>query len=148
MKLYIEDEALMDLENFQLDTDPCVGENADVLYNLLIDIDESPDILWTLSAREQQNSDPHFNVKTVDSLQAKGFNVSRLRPLSRRLKDFRVIYAFDAEYEDFYVLAIVRKLQAVLNIENKESFNYEPNHPITKRVCELYDAINIPRIKS
>ncbi|CAG9177810.1 hypothetical protein LMG32289_03914 [Cupriavidus pampae] len=121
--------------------------DGDLLDVFLTQIAESREAIWSLSQRAGEHPDPLFSVKVIECFQQRGFNVSRIRPL-RLLSQYRVIVAFDAQNDDFYVLAVVRKKphDAPAAID-PDSYDYEPDHPLSHRVCDEYDDLGIPRIR-
>lgn len=121
-------------------------EDAALLDAFLTQIGESEEAIWALSKRNAEHPDPLFNVKAIDCFHDRGYNLYRIRPI-KLLDRYRIIYAFDAEYDNFYVLGITRKKNhdAPRTIDS-DFYNYEPGHPLSKRVCEEYDDLNIPRL--
>lgn len=112
-------------------------------------IEESKDAIWCLSEWKEENKNPFFNVRAINHLQQQGYNLYRLRPLgSSNLNRYRVIYAYDNEYDDFYLLAVVEKppKEETGKTVHDRIYNYEEDHAIIKRVCEEYDDRGIPRI--
>jgi len=149
--LFDTDDSDLDLEELA----QIAERDADLIGVFLDQIDESDDAKWQLSKWPAENSLPHFNVKGVESLQQRGYNIYRLRPLGARLRKFRILYAYDAVHDDFYLLAVVVKnpgseaeLNAMLpGFPLHKTYNYEPDHPITQRICERYDGLQIPRTR-
>ena len=86
-------------------------------------------------------------MRTIAWMQDRGFNMYRIRPL-QGLGQYRILYAFDVEYDDFYALAIVRKRPEVLpaGVGPWDYYNYERNHPISTRVLDEYDRIGLPKL--
>lgn len=121
-------------------------DDADLLDAFLTQISESQDALWALTKRMSEHPDPLFNERAIECFQSKGYNVYRIRPL-RFLSHYRIIYAFDAQHDEFYVLAVTRKkpFDAPPDID-PERYNYEPHHPLSQRICDEYDALGIPRL--
>lgn len=123
-------------------------DDGHLIDAFLTQISESEEAMWELSKWPGENANPFFNVKGIQTLQSQGYNIYRIRPLTSRLKKYRILYAYDAPHDDFYILAIVIKRPPVLPPEclPNEFYNYEPNHPITVRVCDEYSTLNLPRI--
>ncbi|NOT15454.1 MAG: hypothetical protein HOP21_07750 [Methylotenera sp.] len=125
------------------------NKNVDmVIQALMVQIAESEDATWCLTQWKNDNKNPFFNVSAISYLQQQGYNIYRLRPLgSSKLNRYRVIYAFDSEYEDFYLLAVVEKApeNETEIIVHDRIYKYEHDHHIIKRVCKEYDAFGIPR---
>lgn len=122
--------------------------DGDLIDAFLTQIAESEDAMWELTKWPGENANPFFNVKGVQMLQQQGYNIYRIRPLTRRLSKYRILYAYDAQHDDFYVLAIVMKRPAVLPPESlpNDFYNYENLHPITLRICDEYGTLKLPRI--
>jgi len=90
---------------------------------------------------------PYFNVKAIESLHDQGYNIYRIRPLGTQSSRYRILYAYDAEYDEFYLLAIVGKAPTIPSLGSGiYNFNYEPTHPVTIRICQEYDSRRLPRI--
>lgn len=121
---------------------------ASLMHALIVQIDESEDAQWCLTKWKGDNDNPFFNVRAINFLQQQGYNVYRLRPLGNRLSRYRVIYAYDNEYDDFHLLAVVEKPpeDEAGFVVHERVYNYEQNHEITRRICEEYDAIGLPKI--
>ena len=119
----------------------------DLINAFLDEIQGSIDARWQMTKRIGEWYTPHFNVKTVDSLQAKGYNIYRIRPLSPRLSKYRILYGYDAEFDQFYLLAVaIKKPQNAASTSNPYYYNYEPTHRITLRICAEYDNLRLPRL--
>lgn len=125
------------------------SRDVELLDALLTQISESSEAAWSLTQWPGENTNPHFNVKGIECLQRRGYNCYRLRPLGRRLKQYRIIYAYDSDDSDFYILAIVRKVPDVLpeGATREEYYDYQINHPITLRICDEYESFDIRRLR-
>jgi hypothetical protein len=144
--------ALHVLDNAQLDIDrlsqiPARQVHARLLTALFEHIGELEDSARVLTQWPGYNANPAFNTKGFTHWQNRGYNLYRLRPLTQQLWEYRVLYAYDAEYEDIYVLAVVIKRPNAVpaNASAGDYYNYENDHLITKRVCDDYDSFGIPR---
>lgn len=74
------------------------------------------------------------------------YNMYRMRPTAV-VPVYRMLYAFDPQYEEFHVLAVVRKLpKTAPGYDQSKHYDYEPNHHISVRVLSEYDDIGIPLI--
>lgn len=126
---------------------PATAVQADMLEVLLDEIASSDATVRVLTDWPGHNSNPYFNTKGIDFLQRQGFNCYRLRPMHRRLRDYRILYAFDVVRNDFYLLAIVKKKPHDLLPEDhtEDYYDYEPHHPITKRICAEYEAMGLQK---
>lgn len=122
---------------------------ATLIHAFIVQVDESNDAKWCLTQWKGENDNPFFNVRAINTLQSQGFNIYRVRPLGSRLSRYRILYAYDSEYDDFYLLAVVEKPpeNEVGTVTHDRVYNYEHDHAITKRICEEYDATGIPRIR-
>lgn len=121
-------------------------EDADLLEAFLDQIDESQEALWALTRRRSEHPDPLFNERAIECFHDNGYNVYRIRPL-RLLHQYRIIYAFDAPNDAFYVLAISRKkLHDAPRAIDPKRYNYEPDHPLSHRIRDEYDELGIPRL--
>lgn len=122
--------------------------DGDLIDAFLTGVSTSDDAIRELTKWPGENANPFFNAKGVQTLQQQGYNIYRIRPLSRRLRKYRILFAYDKQHDDFYVLAIAMKRPAALSPENlpDDFYNYEHNHPITKRICRECDILKIPRI--
>lgn len=121
-------------------------DDADLLDAFLSQIDESDEAVWALSQRNGEHADPLFNVKAIDCFHQRGYNLYRIRPL-KLLVRYRIVYAYDPRNDDFYVLAIVRKkLHDAPRALDPDCYNYEPDHPITARISDEYDDLDLPRL--
>jgi hypothetical protein len=77
------------------------------------------------------DEDAPFNIKRWVRQQNQGRNLWRLRALKlgRVGLGYRIVYRFEPILKRYQILAIPHK-----------SFNYDDNHPITKRIEDAYDA--------
>lgn len=129
--------------------DPETSADVDLINAFLDEIAGSDDAKRTLTQWPGEHSPPHFNVKGIDCFQKKmGLNCYRIRPLSRRLKQYRIIFALDVDRDDFYLLAIVRKRPDPFpaNADPKKFYNYEPSHQISIRISEEYESLRLRKL--
>lgn len=126
------------------------AEVANVIRALIVEISASEDAMWKLARRRGEYRNPSFNSKAIEFLQKQNYNLYRIRPEFSLASQYRVIYAYDSETEEFFALAVVRKKpEAVSTGDFQENYyDYENNHPITKRVCDEYEHLGIPKIRS
>ena len=110
----------------------------------------SEDAKWSLTKWKADNQSPHFNVSAIASMQSAGFNLYRIRPLSRRLRKYRILYAYNGQSDEIYLLAVVVKIPDPLPANpidgGYEYYDYKPNHRITKRVLSEYDQLGLPKL--
>lgn len=121
---------------------------ADLIEAFLDEIIASQQALNTLLRRNDSYAHPAFNVRGIDCFINRGFNVSRIRPLTPRLANFRILFALDNSTDDFYLLAIVRKCRNDELATTGKCYDYHPNHPISNRVCQDYDKLKLPVLNS
>lgn len=104
----------------------------------------SEDARWRLIRRKDENcSSPYFNCCAIECFQKRGFNLYRLRPVKSRIDIYRIIYAYDSEYDDIYFLAIVIAKKENHTPPPPESLHYDyaQDNSKTKRIEEEYRAI-------
>lgn len=124
----------------------CPPSDVDLLWAFLDEVAGSADAVWKLPRWTAEHSSPYFNVRAIDCLQDARYNVYRLRPLAGRLQQFRVIYAFHNTADEFHLLAAVRKLHVPPVPPTSHDYDYQPQHPITQRICAEYDSRGFPRL--
>ena len=75
----------------------------------------------------------NISVRAIVSQQRAGNNLWRLKlwDLEREGIQYRLIYAFTPLSKTIHILAVV----------HRDSFNYEPDHPITRRVLSAYASL-------
>jgi len=146
---------LYDGENVRADLDAVSQlldgiRDADMLDAFLNEISDSQDALGVILKRNDEHPSPFFNVKAIDCFLNRGYNVSRIRPLRGRLSHYRILVALDAGDDAFHLLAIVRKRNPNSPPGNQSGidYNYESSHLITRRVCDEYDKLGIPRLNA
>lgn len=146
LELFDGDHLATDLDNLR--SDPSILDDADLIDAFLDQLAESEDALWSLVKWKGSHHNPYFNCSAIDCFQNEGYNVYRIRPQDGRLNKYRIIYAFDGVHNDFYLLAIVIKSPTTLQSGPKSDihYNYEPSHPITRRVKSEYDRLGLPRL--
>lgn len=136
-----------DLENLR----HCASTAGDVdLIDAFLDqVAANEDLLWKISKWENTNQSPHFNCKAIVCFQNEGYNIYRIRPLGKRLSKYRILYAYDAPYNELHFLAIVLKRQEQTTPNDPLTFfyNYEYEHPISKRIRDEYDNSNFTKTK-
>lgn len=122
--------------------------DADLINAFLELLEDSEDAKWSLTKWKSDFQNPHFNVAAIVKLQELGFNLYRLRPLSRRLKKYRILYAYNGQLDEVYLLAVVVKKTnpATGILPDGEYYDYEIEHRITRRVLGEYDSLGLPKI--
>ena len=135
---------LEDLQNFA-DT----ANDVDLLNAFLDDVSEREDVLWKLLREKHEQQVPHFNCSLVRFFHNEGYNVYRIRPLTkRRLNKYRILYAYNAPANEIHFLAVVVKRSAPphINLPSDKFYDYEANHPISIRIRSEYDNSSWGRI--
>lgn len=124
-----------------LRSDPVTGNDVDLLNAFMDQVAESPEVLWKLAKWKEQHWSPYLNCSAIDCFQMQGYNVYRLRPLSKRLSKYRILYAYNAPMHEFHFLAVVvKRLEpSPIGSDPDYFYNYEPNHPISVRIRTEYD---------
>lgn len=123
-----------------LAADPATHNDAAVIDAFLAELDENEVLLDRLCGwHYSQTADPAFDCQALAIFQKAGYNVYRLKVWSLEWagKRYRIIYAYDTEYNEYRVLAIVKRSE----------YDYEADHHITKKIMAEYDAIGIPHIQ-
>ncbi len=123
-----------------LSADPATSDDAAVIDAFLAELGENEALLDRLCQwHYSQTADPAFECQAVASFQAAGYNIYRLKiwPLEWAGKRYRILYAYDNEYNEYRVLAIVKRAD----------YDYQTQHTITKEVMAEYDAIGIPHLQ-
>ena len=83
----------------------------------------------------------------MESCLAHGYNISRIRPLSRNLDRFRILYGIDPQADEFHLLAVAVKTAhepLIATLPDRFLYNYEPEHPASRRAKVEYDRLGIP----
>jgi hypothetical protein len=120
-------------------------DRIDVFLN---ELGSREDAMWALAQRRQdRNFDrPFFNSCAIEWMLEDGYNMYRMRP-TVAAPAYRMLYAFDAEVDEFHVLAIVRKLpRSSPDYDRRIHYDYERDHHISVRVLAEYDQIGIPLV--
>ena len=147
---YDGDHLESDLSFIRENSNNASGVNdADLLDAFLTQISENEELCWKLVKWESENNTPpFFNCKAINCFQEKGYNVYRLRPTTSLLKKYRIIYALNAQDNEIHYLAIaVKRPDRITNATDPYYYDYEPDHPISKRIFNEYDASGLPKIR-
>ena len=143
--LYTGDHVESDLQTI---ADRNGRNDADDLRSFLEELGSREDALWQLVRHRSERTypSPTFNSRMIEILLGERYNIGRIRPVPR-LSKYRILYAYDNQHDDIYVLAIVEKLPVdVANAVPERYYDYERNHPVTSRIVDEYDSLGIPRI--
>ena len=145
--IYEGDHIESDLKSIKSNPLYEVGDE-DLILAMLEEIAGSEDACWTLTEWSAESSNPYFNAKAIVWMQRAGKNVYRLRPLTRRLKKYRILYAYNGRVDEIYLLAVVVKkpesAPSNLSDEGCKYYDYETEHVITKRVFYEYAQLGLP----
>jgi hypothetical protein len=130
--------------------DASISRDADLLNAFLDEVAGSEEALWQLLRRNtEHDARPGlwFNCKAVECFLDAGYNVSRMRPLQGRLRKYRILYAYEKDRNELHLLAVVLKRpDPAPQISNPRHYDYEPNHPISKRIRNEYDQRKFAKI--
>ncbi len=125
--------------------------HADMIEAFLAEVDANSDAMWKLIQWDEKHAQPYFNCKAITWMQDLGFNVYRLRPLKGALRDYRLVYAYRSSpgREEFEMLAIGRKPSTPPPHSPTLTllYDYEKDHPITKRICDEYERRGFPKTR-
>jgi len=128
-----------------------VAKDADLIRAFLEQIAISDEAKWSLIKWSALNPSPHFNESAIAWMQKAGYNLYRIRPLSKRLKQYRILYAYNGHVDEVYLLSIVVKKPETLPMNppntGYEYYDYETNHRITKRVIDEYAQLGLPKLQ-
>jgi hypothetical protein len=132
----------------KLRADPSTADDVDLLDAFLDEVAESVDAIWKLTKWKADHWPPHLNCCAIACFQNDGYNVYRIRPLTKRLSRYRILYAYDNKDEELHFLAVVVKKPENLpaGVDPIDFYNYEPNHPISIRVRSEYDNSGFPSL--
>lgn len=141
---------LYDGDHIQADIDLLRREglesDMDMLEAFLNDVACCEDAMWVLCRRRDEFPHPAFNCRVIECFLRRGYNISRLRPLRGRLSQYRVIYAFNHQTDEITLLAVTRKKPDPMptGATNDDYYNYQQEHPVTRRVEREYELLRIP----
>lgn len=127
--LFVHDDAMADLETLW-ETEPQV---AGRILALLEQLEGDPDLLDRLTQHDYgAYHSADFHVSKWHEQWRKGRDLWRLKvwDLEESGLRYRVIYAFEPGKLHYHVLAIVPR-----------EFNYDANHPISRRILHAYEAL-------
>ncbi|WP_155944413.1 hypothetical protein [Pseudoxanthomonas sp. Root630] len=129
-KLLIHPDAAADLQAIRA-ADRHTGADLLTYLQELNDDQDQLDLL-TVHGHSYENGDwlENIDVSRIESQQQAGRNLWRLKlwDLEREGIQYRYIYAFAPRSRTIHILAVV----------HRDRFNYEPSHPITRRVLDAY----------
>ena len=89
-------------------------------------------------------SDEVFSVDRTSQLRARGYDIWRAKLMGRDItlgKDpyflnHRILYAFDDNRQVIWILGIFRR----------DEYDYDPQHPLSRRIKQAYDTLGLPKI--
>jgi hypothetical protein len=132
-RLTIHPDAVSDIAAIRA-SDPSTA--ADILV-FLQELQSDQDLMDRLSQDGYRYESGHWveniDVQSISEQRRAGRNLWRLKlcDLEREHIQYRIIYAFSPLSHAYHVLAIV----------NRGQFNYESEHPITRRVVDALGAL-------
>lgn len=150
MEIFSTDQFELDLERIRAE---CFAnklpDDSSVIEAFLEHIANNVDAMWDLTKwKIYHGSFPVFNVSAIIFFQESGYNIYRCRPFFQKLGKYRIIYAYDGQHDEIHLMALVVKKPDELpkEIILEEFYGYEPLHPTSKRICEEYDRIGLPKL--
>lgn len=108
----------------------------------------SDDAMWALAQHKQDRnfSRPFFNSCVIEWMLDDGYNMYRMRP-TVAVPPYRMLYGYDNEYDEFHILAIVRKKPRTdPDYDQNRYYDYERDHHISVRVLAEYDELGLPHL--
>ena len=129
LKIYIHDDAKQDLSKLW-DKDP--GATGRILA-FLEQLEGDADLLDRLTQHDFGVSGTHdFHISKWYQQWNRGKDLWRLKlwDLEDKGLRYRIIYAFIPRQKNYHILAIAPR-----------EFNYDPEHPITKRILSAYEGL-------
>lgn len=117
------------------DSDP---DSAAFLEALLEQIKADQNLLDALTVRDfGKYGGETFSISQWFDQWHRGYDLWRMKAweLEEQHIQYRIIYAFETGKQRYHVLAIV----------HRSKFNYERDHPLTKRILVAYDRLCLPR---
>lgn len=130
-KLFISKEAIADVDEIDV-RDP---EAADEIWALLELAKSSSDVLDTFSAQDfGADARAPYHVARWNAQQRVGRNIWRIKiwDLERIRLQYRIVYAFDALNDRYYILGVFRR-----------DWNYLDSDPRTQRIIAAYDRLDL-----
>lgn len=137
--LFIEPAAEEDLDELWNSSSSEDQDAADLIAVTLEEIDGDEDFLSRMYRRDvTRGGEPTINADNIVSQWRKGKNLVRLKvwdfpEYGGVLIPWRIICAYDALQETYYVLGII-----------KRESNYDENNPRVQRILRDYDALGLP----
>lgn len=111
-------------------------DSAALIDELLWQLEENPALLEELCREDRHVSHtPVFQVKRLREVWKDGYNVFILKvwPGDGGAIPFRVIYAYHAQLDRYYVLTVMPR-----------GVNYERDRTFIDKVCRIYEQLDIP----
>lgn len=131
-----------------LAAEPSTKGDVDLLHAFLDEVATSESSTWELLKWDGENHvSPYFNCKAIRCFHADGFNLYRVRPLTIRLKKYRIIYAYDRDENEIHLLYIVIPVKDSTPPPPPElHYDYSAKHIISSRIRSEYERIGIPKL--
>lgn len=95
-------------------------------------------------ARGSTHYDPWFDTVLLGVFARQRYNVSRLKSFESNIAKYRYLYTPDFDALEFYFMAIAERLN--LRDPQPHQYDYEPDHPITRRVIDCYESQGFPKL--
>lgn len=146
--LSIYDGDFLEEDLQKIANEPTTALDVDLMYAFLDELSSSEDAKWKLLKWSESNDQsPYFNCKAISCFHDDGFNLYRIRPLRSRLNKYRIIYAYDAEFDQIHLLAIVIAVKESFSPPPEDiHYDYSKIHEISKRIRCEYESIGIPKL--
>lgn len=144
MEVFFTEEFEEDLAQIALDPN-LRGEEMEI-YAYFEELCASHSDLLTLTKHGNVIYSPWGQVSKVINLQDQGYCIYRLKPLPPKghLGKYRFIYAHDIEFDDFYLLAIVKKIYLNGQPDPRyKIYDYELQNPLTLRIIQQYTVLGL-----
>jgi hypothetical protein len=120
---------------------------ADLIVALLEEINGNEYAMRQLTRDDGDYRNPTFTSKPIRGFIEAKYSIYRMRPLLSVATGFRVLYAYDLEYEDFYALGVVEKTREHNDTQEfGEEYDYQLTHPFTVGIFDQYDRFGLPHI--
>lgn len=132
LSLSIHEDAVIDLRALKVSYPKAMAKILATLEQIQAD----PNLIDKLTEdRFGEDEDELISIRRWVSQWVLGDNLWRMKiwGLEENGLRFRILYAYEPRQLRFHVLAVVRRAD----------FNYEPDHPITKRILATYRKLGI-----
>jgi len=147
MDVFFTDDFDRDLD--EIASDPNLRGDEMEIYAYVEELCASCRALLTLTKHGQVIYSPWGQVSKVLGLHQQGYGIYRLKPLPPKgsLGKYRFIYAHDVEFDDFYLLAIVKKFYSGDQPDPRyKIYDYELQDPLTQRIVQQYELLGLRKL--